>query len=324
RASLGTGASGWLDYLSSLICRMRGLGLRLRAIVAGFLGFRCPLSWILGCLGVRGGRGGGRFLGRRPRLGGGRRGVWAGGAIPLGSPIAGRTDHALDDLVGFFVNTLVLRTDTSGQPSFRDLIKRVRAGNLAAYGQQDVPFERLVEALNPARSLARHPLFQVMLAFQNNEVVGLELAGLRTRVEAVSTGSAKFDLSVSLGERRSGDGTPAGIAGVIEYAADLFERADVVELSARFVRLLAAAVCAPDRAIGRLELMAPAERARLLGEFNGQPQALASGTLVERFAAQARATPDATALICGQERLSYGELERAANPLAQQLRGRGG
>src|SRR6202030_1675525 len=142
----------------------------------------------------------------------------AGTDIAIGSPIAGRTDSALDELVGFFVNTLVLRTDTSGNPSFRDLIGRVRAGNLAAYSHQDLPFERLVEVINPARSLARHSLFQVMLALQNNAEASFELPGLRVRPELVDTAIAKFDVAVDLVEERGSDGSAAGIFGGIEYA----------------------------------------------------------------------------------------------------------
>ena len=135
----------------------------------------------------------------------------AGTDIPLGTPVAGRSDEALDDLVGFFVNTLVLRTDTSGDPTFRDLLARVRDADLAAYSHQDVPFERLVELVNPERTLARHPLFQVMLVLQNNAQARLDLPGLDAEIETVSNGRAKFDLTMAFAERPDGLGCAPGV-----------------------------------------------------------------------------------------------------------------
>ena len=198
----------------------------------------------------------------------------AGSDIAIGSPIAGRTEAALDDLVGFFVNTLVLRTDTSGDPSFRQLLARVRSGNLAAYSHQDLPFERLVEVLNPARSLARHPLFQVMLAMQSAAPAGVELAGVATTAEAVALGSAKFDLSLSLLEHRTAQGAAAGIAGALEYATDLFDRSGMEALAGRLERLLRAAVAEPDRSIGSLEILSAVERRTILQDWNATARAL--------------------------------------------------
>ena len=240
--------------------------------------------------------------------------------IPIGSPIAGRTDEALDDLVGFFVNTLVLRTDTSGNPSFRELLARVRAGNLAAYGHQELPFERLVEVLNPARSLSHHPLFQVMLAFQNDAQVSLELPGLQASFEEVAVAGAKFDLSFALAEERAGDGAPAGIAGVLEYAADLFDEATVRAIAARLVRLLAAAVAEPDRAIGSLDILSADERHTILTAWNDTARTIPHTTIPELFAQQAARTPDAVALVFDDATLSYRELDTRSNQLAHHLR----
>ena len=219
----------------------------------------------------------------------------AGTDIPIGSPIAGRTDSALDDLVGFFVNTLVLRTDTSGDPSFRELIARVRAANLAAYSHQDLPFERLVEVLNPVRSLARHPLFQVMLVLQHTADAGFALSGLQASDHPVHTQSAKFDLSLDLVEWRAGDGTPMAITGQVEYATDLFDRATIEALAARLVRLLEAVVGDPERAIGRLDILSADERDTLLREWNDTAHPVPPATVPELFGAQVTRSPAATA-----------------------------
>ncbi|MBL1087757.1 hypothetical protein JK359_38545, partial [Streptomyces actinomycinicus] len=147
----------------------------------------------------------------------------AGHDIPLGSPIAGRTDHNLDHLIGFFVNTLVLRTDTTGNPTYTQLIHRVRTTALNAYHHQDVPFEYLVEHLNPTRTLNHHPLFQTMLALQNTPQATFHLPGLHIDITPGHTHTAKFDLFFSLTEQRGPHGEPQGITGAVEYSTDLYD-----------------------------------------------------------------------------------------------------
>ncbi|WP_086879646.1 non-ribosomal peptide synthetase [Streptomyces rhizosphaericus] len=247
----------------------------------------------------------------------------AGTDIPVGTPIAGRTDDALDGLVGFFLNTLVLRTDTSGNPTFRELVQRVRETDLAAYANQDVPFERLVEQLNPERSLARHPLFQVMFTVQNNRPAELSLPGLRVDQYDHLGDMAKFDLFVGLTERRTPDGAPDGLAGWMEYSTDLFDRETVQGLADRLIRVLAGAAEDPKRPIGSLDLLDPIERHRQLTAYNDTAHQLDGAFLPELLERQAHALPDAPAVVHGDTVMSYAELNAAANRLAHLLISRG-
>ncbi|MEE1752942.1 amino acid adenylation domain-containing protein, partial [Streptomyces sp. SP18CS02] len=248
----------------------------------------------------------------------------AGTDIPLGTAVAGRSDEALDDLVGFFVNTLVLRTDTSGDPTFRELVARVRETDLAAYAHQDVPFERLVEDLNPVRSLTHHPLFQVMLVLQNTEETDVRLGDAVARPEPVANTTAKFDLSLALTETHDATGAPAGLDGGLEYATDLFDADTVRTLLARLERLLHSAVTDPDRPLGALDVLSADERHTTLTTWNdtaaGYPH---DRCLHDLFAAQAARTPHATAVISGDERIGYAELDARANRLAHHLIGLG-
>ncbi|MGW0509906.1 amino acid adenylation domain-containing protein [Streptomyces olivaceoviridis] len=252
----------------------------------------------------------------------------AGTDIPLGTPVAGRADERLDDVVGMFVNTLVLRTDTAGDPGLRALVDRVRAWDLAAFRHQDVPFEKLVEVLRPERSPARHPLFQVMFAFQQQAFRQPETvtgpagsAGLAVRPEEVPSATAKWDLFFQFTE------AGPGIELTLEYSADLFGPGTARTIADACVRLLGAALADPDRPLSRLDLLGAEERAALLAHGTrrtGTPAA----TLTELVARRAAATPDAVALVHRDPagrivHTGYGELWDAAGRLARLLTDRG-
>ncbi|MGW7446189.1 amino acid adenylation domain-containing protein [Kitasatospora sp. NPDC054795] len=192
----------------------------------------------------------------------------AGTDIPLGSPIAGRTDDALTDLVGTFINTLVLRTDTSGDPAFRTLVDRVRETDLAGYAHQDLPFEQIVEAVNPTRSLGRHPLFQVMLVLQNNAEAPAALPGLRVGAEPVETGTTKFDLRLQFDEVHV-DGRPTALRGLLEYATDLYTETTVRALTERLLGVLRTVAADPQVRLSRIPVMDEPERRRILDEWSG-------------------------------------------------------
>ncbi|MFC9297295.1 amino acid adenylation domain-containing protein [Streptomyces sp. NPDC057010] len=252
----------------------------------------------------------------------------AGEDIPIGTPIAGRTDDALEDLVGFFVNTLVLRTDLSGDPTFAELVGRVRTADLAAYGNQDVPFERLVEVLNPTRSMSRNPLFQTMLTWNNASQQeslssGIQLPGLRLAGHELDTGVATFDLLFAVTDLRGDKGAAAGLQGTLEFSADLFDPETAEALTERFVRVLEAVTAEPSGPVHRVEILADAEREQLLTAWNATETAHAPLTLPAMFEARAAAAPDTPAVLAGDTALTYGELNVAANRLARWLADRG-
>jgi amino acid adenylation domain-containing protein len=238
--------------------------------------------------------------------------------ILVGSPIAGRSRTETEGLIGFFVNTLALRTDLSGNPPFRELLGRVREVTLGAYDHPEIPFEQLVEELQPERDMSRSPIFQVLLSMQNVPRHQLELPGLRLGIEAPDSGTAKFDLTLvilEMGEALRAD---------VEYCSDLFDGATIVRLLGHFQTLLEGIVADPDRRISALPLLSGPERHQLLMEWNSVATDYpAHATLGELFDAQVATRPDATAVVFGGERLSYRELDSRANRLARYLRSRG-
>ncbi|CAM5496922.1 Non-ribosomal peptide synthetase OS=Streptomyces antimycoticus OX=68175 GN=SSPO_056130 PE=4 SV=1 [Streptomyces antimycoticus] len=247
----------------------------------------------------------------------------AGEDVPIGSPVAGRTDQALEDLVGFFVNTLVVRTDLSGAPTFAEVLGRVRRSALGALEHQEVPFERLVEELAPVRSVGRHPLFQVNVTLHNTPEGTVDLPGLVVQTRPSEMPLAKFDLDFQVVERFDSQGRPAGMDAVLIYAAALFDRATAEGIVTRLVRVLRTVVADPGIGLDRVEVVDADERRRTLVEWNDTARPVTPATVPELFSAQAARTPEAVAVVSGKERVSYAELEAESNRLARYLIARG-
>ncbi|MGW0534029.1 non-ribosomal peptide synthetase [Streptomyces sp. NPDC003032] len=243
--------------------------------------------------------------------------------LPLGTVVAGRSDEALNDLVGFFVNTVVLRTDTSGDPSFTELLDRVRATDLDAFAHQDVPFERVVEEANPARVFGRHPLFQVMLVLTTQVGEPSAWPGLRVEPAQQGTGTAKFDTTVGVRESRSAAGEPLGLEVTWEYAASRYEHGSAELLARRLERLLAQVAADPSPRLSELAVLGDAERTMLTSPAAAAAMAVDVGVqercLHELFAEQCSRTPAATALVHAGRRTTYAELEDHARRVARHL-----
>nr|AYN44351.1 nonribosomal peptide synthetase [Cloning vector H69C977B_s23] len=235
--------------------------------------------------------------------------------VVIGSPFAGRRIAETEPLIGFFVNTLPLRVDLGGDPSFVELIQRVRRQVLAAHENQDVPFEKLVEVLNPERALGTSPIFQVMLAFQQARPEGLELSGLEVKPVVMPTGTSKFDLTLSLEE------TGQGVQGWLEYDLDLFDARRVQAMVRQLTGFIARLTAAPGARISEADLLSVEERARLTPSAPEEMPRLPA--VHEVIAAQAKKTPGAVAIEAEDGTLSYAELEARSGAIAQELVRRG-
>ena len=234
--------------------------------------------------------------------------------IVVGSPIAGRNQTEIEGLIGFFVNILALRSNLSGNPSFRTLLGRTREVAFAAYAHEDLPFEKLVEELQPQRDLSRPPFFQVTFAFQNVPMQPMELAGLVVTPMPVHNGTTKFDLSLHVREGIK------GLEAEVEYCTDMFDAETITRLLGHYEALLKGIVANPDERIGQLPLLSRAEQQQMLVEWNNTSTDYPHESCIhELFEAQVERTPEATAVVFGQQRLTYRELNQRANRLAHHL-----
>ncbi|MEH1777317.1 amino acid adenylation domain-containing protein [Nostoc sp.] len=234
--------------------------------------------------------------------------------IQVGSVIANRHYQEIESLIGFFVNTLILRSDFSDSPTFRQLLKQVREVTLEAYAHQDLPFEKLVEELEPERDLSRHPLFQIGFALQNVPIPAIELSGMTINHRLEHNGTAKFDLFLELFE------TPDGISGWFEYSTDLFDAATISRIGENFQTLVAGIVANPDQKVTDLPLLTANECQQLLVEWN-QTQAdyPEQSCIHQLFEVQVQREPNSVAAIFAEQQITYHDLNARANQLARHL-----
>jgi amino acid adenylation domain-containing protein/non-ribosomal peptide synthase protein (TIGR01720 family) len=233
--------------------------------------------------------------------------------IVVGTAIANRNQVEVENLIGFFVNTLALRADLSGNPSFRSLLKQVRKVCLDAYTHQDLPFEKVVDVVQPERSLSTSPLFQVMFVLQNGIDLNLDFVDLSGRFENVYNQTAKFDLTITMAE------SPEGLAGVVEYNTDLFDSTSIEHFIAHFQMLLQGVTANADQALSQAPIFSPAQYQDIsTGEIE-QPPCLEDLCVQQLFEIQARRAPDSVAIVSQDECLTYAQLDRRANQLAAYL-----
>jgi amino acid adenylation domain-containing protein len=237
--------------------------------------------------------------------------------VAVGSPVAGRSRVETEDLIGFFVNTLVLRADLHGDPSFVDLLERVRNTTLDAFDRADVPFERLVDELVPDRDLSRNPLYQVSFVLQNAAAEPLALPGMAVEPVGTTFAASPFDLTLHLVEQADGS-----LAGVVDYASALFDEATITRLGGHYVRLLTSIAADPAARLSELEWLTEPERRQVLVDWNDTDTAMPAAGVHELFEAQVDRTPGAVAIRFGGDELTYAEVNAAANRLAGRLRSR--
>ncbi|MEW6730834.1 MAG: amino acid adenylation domain-containing protein, partial [Acidobacteriota bacterium] len=238
--------------------------------------------------------------------------------IAIGTAIAGRNNSQVEDLIGFFINTLVMRTDLTGEPTFLELIRRVRDVCLGAHDHKDLPFEKLVEELQPARDISRSPLFQVMFMLRSATAASLTLPDLTVEPYEIESDIAKFDLTLSMEE------TQQGFIGLFEYALDLYETRTINRMARHFQNLLTSMLANPDQHISTVPMLSDTERYQLLMEWNDTTVDYPQDKCIHQlFEEQVERTPDAIALVFEQEKLTYRELNQRANQLAHYLQGMG-